>query len=431
LRVKYRRLGSAGLQLSEIAIGTSITFVRQVDDDVSLACLTAAYAGGVNFFDTAESYANGQAEALLGRLLKKTGWRRSSYVVSTKFYWGLHEGPNEHYTLSRKRLMEGIAGSLERLQLEYVDLIYAHRPDPETPVEETVRAMDDIIHRGYALYWGTSEWSADAIMQAYGIARQYGLYPPQMEQPEYNLFHRHRVEKEYARLYSEIGLGTTIWSPLYGGVLTGKYNDGVPAGSRATVQGKQWIENNVTPQRVAKVKALAEVAAGLDCTLAQLALAWCLTNPNVSTVITGASRPEQMNENLEAPAIAEKLTPDARRLHARLSLCRPAAAGSPRAGDSLRGAGCGRGLPRIAGARRAIPARAGRHAMGRAHGGLPRPGGSYRGDRRAGEGTASCLNQSACCTSPTCTSAWKTTAASTPLPAWPRACTTSSTGWTR
>jgi voltage-dependent potassium channel beta subunit len=308
--VNYRRLGSAGLQLSEISLGTSITFARQVDDDTALACLTTAYEGGVNFFDTAEAYAKGRAETLLGQLLKKTGWRRSSYVVSTKFYWGLHDGPNEINTLSRKRLMEGITGSLQRLQMDYVDLVFCHRPDPETPIEETVRAMDDIIHRGYALYWGTSEWGAVEIMQAYAVARQYGLYPPQMEQPEYHLFHRRRVEQEYARLYKEIGLGTTIWSPLGGGVFTGKYNQGVPVGARGSLPGQEWLKESVTPERVKKLLALAGVAGDLDCSLAQLALAWCLKNPNVSSVITGASRPAQVTENLKAGETAAKLTPE-------------------------------------------------------------------------------------------------------------------------
>jgi voltage-dependent potassium channel beta subunit len=307
--VKYRRLGSAGLQLSEISLGTSITFGRQVSDDTALEVLTAAYEAGVNFIDTAESYAKGRAESVLGSLLKKTGWRRSSYVVSTKFYWGLHDGPNERNTLSRKRLMEAIAGSLKRLQLDYVDLVFCHRPDPDTPIEESVRAMDDIIHRGYALYWGTSMWSAGEIMQAYAVAQQYGVYPPQMEQPEYNMFQRDRVEKEYALLYREIGLGATIWGPMDGGILTGKYNEGVPAGSRGTVPGQEWIKESLTPERIHKIKALEGVAAGVGCSLAQLALAWCLKNPSVSTVIAGASRAEQVCENVKAVEIASQLTP--------------------------------------------------------------------------------------------------------------------------
>ncbi|MBI3763795.1 MAG: aldo/keto reductase [Chloroflexi bacterium] len=308
--MNYRRLGSAGLKLSELSLGTWVTFGQQVEEDLAQECMTAAYDAGVNFFDCAEAYAGGKAEIVLGNVLKKTGWRRSSYVVSTKFFWGLHEGPNERYTLSRKRLMEGIAGSLKRLQLDYVDLIFCHRPDTETPIEETVRAMDDIIHRGLALYWGTSEWSAAQIVQAYGIARQYGLYPPQMEQPQYHMLHRERVEKEYAPLYKEIGLGATIWSPLASGILTGKYNDGFPADARISLKGYEWLRDEVASDKIEKVRQLQPVARDLGCTMAQLALAWCLKNPNISAVITGASRVSQIRENLKAIEVAEKLTPD-------------------------------------------------------------------------------------------------------------------------
>lgn len=308
--MNYRRLGSCGLQLSEISLGAWVTFGGQVGEDVALECLSAAYEAGVNFFDNAEAYAGGKAEIVMGGVLRKTGWRRSSYVVSTKFFWGLHDGPNERNTLSRKRLIEGIAGSLKRLQLEYVDLIFCHRPDPQTPIEETVRAMDDILHRGQALYWGTSEWSAAQIMQAYGIARQYGLYPPQMEQPQYNMLHRERVEKEYAPLYKEIGLGATVWSPLASGILTGKYNAGIADGSRMALTGYEWLKDEVTPERIEKIQRLQPVADGLGCTLAQLALAWCLKNPNVSTVISGASRPAQVLENVKAVEVAPQLTPE-------------------------------------------------------------------------------------------------------------------------
>ena len=308
--MNYRRLGSAGLKVSEISLGTWVTFGQQVQEAAAFECVSAAYEAGVNFFDTAESYAAGRAEIVLGHVLKKSGWRRSSYVVSTKFFWGLHDRPNERNTLSRKRLIEGIAGSLKRLQLEYVDLIFCHRPDPETPIEETVRAMTDIVRRGQALYWGTSEWSAEKIVQAYQIARQWGLYPPQMEQPEYNMFNRERVEKEYAPLYQDYGLGTTIWSPLAYGILTGKYNSGIPVGSRAALAGYEWVKDEVTPERIAKVNELRPVAAGLGCTIAQLALAWCLKNRDVSTVITGASRLSQVQENVRAAGVAERLTPD-------------------------------------------------------------------------------------------------------------------------
>jgi voltage-dependent potassium channel beta subunit len=246
----------------------------------------------------------------MGSVLKKIGWRRSSYVVSTKFYWGLHDGPNEKNTLNRKRLMEAIDGSLRRLQLDCVDLIFCHRPDPQTPIEETVWAMSDIVRQGKALYWGTSEWSADQTMLAWQIAERHHLHKPQMEQPQYNLLWRDRVEKEYARLYKEIGLGLTTWSPLASGLLTGKYNDGIPADSRAALKGYEWVKEGFTPERVEKVKQLQPVAAGLGCSMAQMAIAWCLKNPNVSTVITGASRVEQVHQNLKALEVVPRLTPD-------------------------------------------------------------------------------------------------------------------------
>ncbi len=309
--MNYRRLGNAGLKVSELSFGSWVTFGTQMGEGLALECMTAAYDAGVNFFDNAEVYANGQSETVMGAVLKKAGWRRGSYVVSTKFYWGLHDGPNEKNTLNRKRLMEGIDGSLERLQLDYVDLIFCHRPDRETPIEETVRAMHDIITQGKALYWGTSEWSADEIMQAWHIADKHHLHKPQMEQPQYHMLHRERVEKEYARLYKEIGLGTTIWSPLASGILTGKYNAGIPAGSRATLKGYEWLtEGMITPERIAVVKKLQPIAADLGCTMAQMALAWCLKNPDVSTVITGASRVAQVRENLKALGVVAKLTPE-------------------------------------------------------------------------------------------------------------------------
>jgi voltage-dependent potassium channel beta subunit len=281
-----------------------------VGEDTAEKCMLAAYEAGVNFFDNAESYARGNAETVMGSVLKKIGWRRSSYVVSTKFYWGLHDGPNEKNTLNRKRLMEAIDGSLRRLQLDCIDLIFCHRPDPHTPIEETVWAMSDIVRQGKALYWGASEWSADQIMQAWQIAERHHLHKPQMEQPQYNLLWRDRVEKEYARLYKEIGLGLTTWSPLASGLLTGKYNDGIPADSRAALKGYEWVKEGFTPERVEKVKQLQPVAAGLGCSMAQMAIAWCLKNPNVSTVITGASRVEQVHQNLKALEVVPRLTPD-------------------------------------------------------------------------------------------------------------------------
>jgi len=308
--MNYRRLGSAGLKVSEFSLGSWVTFGNQVDDELAIACMKAAYDAGVNFFDNAEAYSAGQSEAIMGRALKKLGWRRSSYAISTKLFWGLHEGPNEKNTLNRKYLLQAIDGSLERLQLDFVDLVFCHRSDPDTPVEETVWAMHDIIAQGKALYWGTSEWPADAIREACQVADRHHLHRPQMEQPQYNLFWRDRVEKEYAPLYGEFGLGLTIWSPLSSGLLSGKYRQGVPAGSRLTLKGYEWLKERINPESIEKAKKLEPVAADLGCTLAQLALAWCAKNPNVSTVITGASRAEQVVENMKAVEVLPKLTPE-------------------------------------------------------------------------------------------------------------------------
>jgi voltage-dependent potassium channel beta subunit len=271
--------------------------------------MAAARDAGVNFFDNAEVYAKGQSETLMGEVLRKLGWRRSSYIVSTKFFWGLNDGPNEKNTLNRKYLMQAIDNSLTRFGMDYVDLVFCHRADPDTPIEETVYAMHDMIAAGKALYWGTSEWNAAEIMAAWQIAERHHLHKPVMEQPQYNLLHRERVEEEYARLYRDIGLGTTIWSPLASGLLTGKYNDGIPAGSRGTVKGYEWLAERLSDQeKIATVRRLAPVAADLGCTLAQMSLAWCLKNPNVSTAITGASRPEQVRENMKALDVVPKLT---------------------------------------------------------------------------------------------------------------------------
>ena len=307
--MNYRRLGRAGLQVSELSFGAWVTFGQQVSDDLARDCMTAAFEAGVNFFDNAEGYAGGEAEAVMGRVLKQQGWPREELVISTKLFWGADK-PN-HQGLSHKHLMEGINASLKRLQLDYVDLLFCHRPDPNTPIEETVRAMDIIIKQGKAFYWGTSEWAAADIARADAIARQYNLTPPSMEQPQYNLFVRERFEKEYAPLYRDLGYGTTIFSPLASGLLSGKYNEGIPEGSRATLDGYAWVKDRViTPERVAKVRALKPLADELGGTLAQMALAWCLKNPNVSSVITGASRPEQVQENMKALAMVPKLTPD-------------------------------------------------------------------------------------------------------------------------
>jgi voltage-dependent potassium channel beta subunit len=306
--MQYRRLGSSGLKLSELSFGSWVTYGNQLAEDSARECMAAAHDAGVNFFDNAEVYARGQSETIMGSALKKLGWRRASYVVSTKFYWGLNDGPNEKNTLNRKYLMQAIDGSLKRLQLDHVDLVFCHRPDPDTPLEEVVWAMHDMIRAGKALYWGTSEWEAAAIAAAWHIADKHHLAKPVMEQPQYNLFHRERVEREYAPLCREPGIGLTTWSPLASGLLSGKYNDGIPPGSRATIKGYEWLaERIVDPAKIAQVRSLAPIAADLDCTLAQLALAWCLKNPHVTTVITGASRPSQVVENMLCLEVVPKL----------------------------------------------------------------------------------------------------------------------------
>ena len=309
--MNYRRLGRSGLKVSELSFGSWVTYGNQLGESAARDCMAAAYDAGVNFFDNAEVYAKGKAESIMGEALKRLGWRRSSYILSTKFFWGLHDGPNEKSTLNRKYLRQAIDGSLKRLQLDYVDIVFCHRPDPETPIEETVWALHSMIEAGKALYWGTSEWSAAEIMAAWQIAERHHLHKPVTEQPQYNLFHRDRVEHEYARLYEDIGLGTTTWSPLASGLLTGKYNAGVPSDSRATVKGYEWLAERVQDSaKLAKVRALAPIAQQLSCTLAQLALAWCLKNPHVSTVITGASRPSQVAENMQAQQVVAQLSPD-------------------------------------------------------------------------------------------------------------------------
>ncbi len=307
--MNYRRLGKAGIKLSELSLGAWVTYGEQVGQDVAEKCMAAAYETGVNFFDNAEAYGNGQAEIVMGNVIKKLGWKREDVVVSTKIFWG-GKGPND-VGLSHKHVIEGMNNSLRRLQLDYVDLVFCHRPDPNTPIEETVRALDQIVRDGKAFYWGTSEWSAAEIMRADGLARQYGLTPPSMEQPQYNMFTREHMENEYEILFRELGYGTTIWSPLASGLLSGKYNQGIPEGSRATLPGYDWLRKYViTPERVEKVKELVQVANDLSCSMSQLGLAWCLKNPNVSTVITGASRPEQVRENMRAIDVVPALTED-------------------------------------------------------------------------------------------------------------------------
>jgi len=307
--MKYRRLGTSGLQISELSIGAWVTFAQQISQATAEKLMTIAYDSGVNFFDNAEAYANGKAEMVMGKILKRKGWPRDTFLVSSKVFWG-GDKPNQE-GLSRKHVIEACHAALRRLQVDYLDLYFCHRPDPNTPIEETVRAMSDLVAQGKVLYWGTSEWSAEEIMRAYKISRELRLVPPTMEQPQYNMFHRDRVEREYAPLYDTLGLGTTIWSPLASGLLTGKYNDGDPGGTRISLKDYAWLrekfETAEARKRLAKVKRLAALAKDLGTTLPRLALAWCLKNPRVSSVITGASKPEQVKENMKAGELVDKL----------------------------------------------------------------------------------------------------------------------------
>lgn len=312
--MQYRRVGGSGLQVSVLSFGSWVTFANsdQIETAAQAAeCLSVAKDAGVNFFDNAEGYAKGESERVMGAAFRQLGWQRHEYVVSTKLYWGLHDVPNMKNTLNRKYLTQAIEGSLERFGLDFVDLVYCHRPDPATPIEETVWAMSDMVSRGQALYWGTSEWSADEIRAAWEVAERHHLHKPIVEQPQYNMLHRQRVEVEYARLYEDIGLGTTIWSPLASGLLTGKYQNGVPDGSRASLPGYEWLRASLTdPAQLKKVDALLAIAAELDVALSQLALAWCVKNPHVSTVITGASSAQQVRDNMTALDALELLTDD-------------------------------------------------------------------------------------------------------------------------
>jgi voltage-dependent potassium channel beta subunit len=314
MSMQYRQLGKSGLKISALSFGAWVTFGKQIGDPVAKKLLHTAYDAGINFFDNAESYADGQAEVVMGAILKKSGWRRTSYMVSSKVFFG-HVGdrPNED-GLSRKHVVEACHEALGRLQVDYLDLYYCHRPDPSVPVEETCRAMHDLIVQGHVLYWGTSEWAAAQIEAAHAVCDRLGLHHPIVEQPQYNLFHRSRVEKEYASLYRSPGLGTTIWSPLATGLLTGKYNKGVPKGTRLDTKGLEWLKNEIMKRPgiekvFAAVPKLAAIAKDLGTSLPCLSLAWCLKNPNVSSVILGASKVEQLTENLKSLDVLEKLTP--------------------------------------------------------------------------------------------------------------------------
>jgi voltage-dependent potassium channel beta subunit len=311
--MEYRRLGKSGVQVSALSLGSWVTFGQQISDDVAAELMLAAYENGVNFFDNAEAYASGKSEIVMGKILKKFGWPHDTFLVSSKVFWG-GERPNQK-GLCRKHVIEACHAALRRLQVEYLDFYFCHRPDPETPIEETVRAMSDLVHQGKVLYWGTSEWSAQEITQAHGIARECHLVPPTMEQPMYHLFGRHRLEREYERLFTEYGLGTTTWSPLASGLLTGKYKAGGGAGTgtRAALQDYGWLRDQIerdAKDKAAKIEALGRIAADLGLSLAVFAIAWCLKNPHVSTVILGASKVAQITENLTAVEAQAKLTPE-------------------------------------------------------------------------------------------------------------------------
>jgi voltage-dependent potassium channel beta subunit len=311
--MEYRFLGNSGLHVSTLSLGGWITFGDQIDESITLECMKTAYEHGINYFDTAEAYANGQSEIVMGNVIKRCGWKRSSLVISTKIFLG-GKGPND-IGLSRKHVIEGLKACLKRLQLEYVDIVFAHRPDTTTPMEEVVRAFNHVIDKGWAFYWGTSEWSAEQISEAWGIANRLGLIGPLCEQPQYNMLHRERFEKEYAPLYKKYGMGTTIWSPLAGGVLTGKYNQGIPEGSRLSsttnallIRQREMLSTPEGKEKLTKVAKLMEIAKRLECTVSQLALAWCIHNTKVSTLIMGASKPSQVLENLKSIEIKNKLT---------------------------------------------------------------------------------------------------------------------------
>jgi voltage-dependent potassium channel beta subunit len=309
--MKYRRLGHTGLKISALSFGSWVTFRNQADVEHAAEMMASAYDAGVNFFDNAQAYAKGESEEIMGAALKKLGWRRSSYLVSTKLYWGLHDSPLEKNTLNRKYLIESMGDCLKRMDLDHVDLVYCHRDDEETPVGEVAWAMHDIIERGQALYWGTSEWTPERIQAALEVCEKHHLHKPVVEQPVYNLFERHRFASEYDAIYQDNAYGATTWSPLASGLLTGKYNDGIPADSRGALPHFEWLSEHLTDRdKLKKVKALVPIAEEMGASLAQFSIAWCLQNPKVSSVITGASRVSQVHENMEAMKFVDRFTPE-------------------------------------------------------------------------------------------------------------------------
>ncbi len=307
--MEYRRLGKSGLQVSALSLGSWLTFGKQISDDIAEELMIAAYDAGVNFFDNAEIYARGKSEIVMGNILKKLEWDRSTYIVSSKVFFGTGGKLPNQTGLSRKHIIEGCHGALKRLQVEYIDLFFCHRPDKNTPIEETVRTMNDLISQGKIFYWGTSEWSAQEIMEAHMVAEKYGLIGPTMEQPQYNMFHRDKMEVEYSQIFKNVGLGTTIWSPLASGVLTGKYLNEFPEDTRLGMKGLEWLkERSLSEERLNKVRKLKSVADGLGTSLPKLAVAWCAKNPNVSTVILGGSKVHHVKETLESLEVLPQLT---------------------------------------------------------------------------------------------------------------------------
>lgn len=306
--MQYRRLGRSGLQVSALSLGSWLTFGKQISDDTAESLMVAAYERGVNFFDNAEAYARGKSEIVMGNILAKQNWDRSSYVVSSKVFFGDGGQKPNQTGLSRKHIFEACHAALKRLQVDYLDLFFCHRPDKNTPIEETVWAMNHLIQQGKILYWGTSEWSAQEIMEAHMAAQRLNLIGPTMEQPQYNMFHREKVEVEFSQIYKTVGLGTTIWSPLASGVLTGKYLDKFPEGTRLGMEGLEWLKDlSLTEERLEKVRKLSKIANDLGTSMPKLAIAWCLTNPNVSTVILGGSKVNHLEENIDALELVPQL----------------------------------------------------------------------------------------------------------------------------